>query len=581
MEDLVQRPKFPRPTEMDVLLLHYYRIMNKNIYPETPTQAKNILNACSHTLKCMGNGGIYDHLGGGFARYSVDELWHVPHFEKMLYDNGQLLVTLLSVYQITNDTYFKDKAKDTLNYLMRDMISDEGGFFSAEDADSYETFQKKHKKEGAFYVFKESEIDDTLTKKESIVFKYTFYIKSDGNCNMSMRSDPHHEFNGLNVLYKKHDVYETLNYIKTLQKKDNDLIDIESLSDVEKLLQSGMDKMFKYRNKHKPRPHLDDKIIAAWNGLVISGFIKAYQVLYLRDNDDGCDIYLKTALKAMNFIYNKMTKHDTGHLIRTFRHKASNIEGFAADYSNIIQACLDLYSCCFDVKWLKWGLQLQNIQIKLFYDKNNGGFFESVEGDPSILLRMKETYDGAEPSSTSIAVKNLMRLYAITNNDEYKTVAEKSFKFLYDRLTTAPIAVPPALLALDMHNYGVKQIVFVEKTKNTNQFLDDDNDAEIELQMETKTNNNNESKEEKTDDSDNDLNAFLKVLHSEYNPNNIVILINDKTQNELASINEHYGNYSCKIKKSSENSHVMAYVCQSFTCKAPTKDPKVFQTQLH
>ncbi|ETO12413.1 hypothetical protein RFI_24965, partial [Reticulomyxa filosa] len=221
-------PKFPRPVELNVLFRYYFRF-GTSTEKKNQEQAKRALDMCIRTLECMGNGGIYDHIGGGFHRYSVDEYWHVPHFEKMLYDNAQLVNSYLEGFRITKNPWFKRICEETLLYLQRDLTHPDGGIYSAEDADSLPLPNDKKKKEGAFYVWKESEIDKILDKNEAKVLKCYYGVEANGNCTLSERSDPHNEFVGLNVLLKRKTVQETAKQCQ-----------IEDEQEVEQLLIAGL-----------------------------------------------------------------------------------------------------------------------------------------------------------------------------------------------------------------------------------------------------------------------------------------------------------------------------------------------------
>ncbi|GJM91951.1 hypothetical protein PR202_ga08374 [Eleusine coracana subsp. coracana] len=254
-------PKFPRPVEAYIMLYAF----RKHMEAGKDSEAQNILKMVMHTLDCMARGGVHDHVGGGFHRYSVDECWHVPHFEKMLYDQGQIVNVYLDTFMITGDENYSTVARDILDYLRRDMIGKEGEIFSAEDADSAEYEGAQRKKEGAFYVWTSKEIEGALGKNAEL-FKNHYYVKSSGNCDLSRMSDPHNEFSGKNVLIERKPT-------SSMASKCGKPVDEYS-----QILGGCRHKLFDVRSK-RPRPHLDDKVIVSWNGLAISAFARASQIL--------------------------------------------------------------------------------------------------------------------------------------------------------------------------------------------------------------------------------------------------------------------------------------------------------------
>ena len=293
----------------------------------------------------MAAGGMHDHIGGGFHRYSVDRYWHVPHFEKMLYDQAQLAVAYLDAFQITRDPGFEAVARDILDYVARDMTSKEGGFFSAEDADSAlpvaavsdrrsgegevgaQRAPLQKTAEGAFYIWTKREIDDALGDAAEI-FDFHYGVQPHGNAPEG--SDPHDEFRGKNILIERRTIADTAQQFKKGEQEIRDS------------LARSREKLFTIRAK-RPRPHLDDKIIAAWNGLMISAYARAAQVL-----DDPH--YLEIATRAAEFLWANLYDKKSKLLYRNYREGRSDIEGFADDYAFVIQALLDLYEASFDVE---------------------------------------------------------------------------------------------------------------------------------------------------------------------------------------------------------------------------------------
>src|SRR5205085_1020297 len=338
-------PKFPRPVALNFLTRFHARD------PKSES-GKHALEMDLLTLRKMAAGGMHDHLGGGFHRYSVDRYWHVPHFEKMLYDQAQLASAYLDAFQITQDRQYADVARDILDYVARDMTAKDGGFFSAEDADSLFEHGKPEHGEGAFYVWSEKQIDSVLGD-DSSTFKFHFGVQPHGNAPEG--SDPQDEFRGKNILIQRHAIAETAQHFK------------KSEDEVRQLLIRSREKLLSIRNK-RPRPHLDDKIISAWNGLMISTYARAAQVL----NEPR---YLEAATRSAKFVLTNL--YDGKTLFRSFREGRSNVEGFADDYAFVIQGLLDLYEASFDVEWLKFAIELQETQDRLFFDEKTGGYFST------------------------------------------------------------------------------------------------------------------------------------------------------------------------------------------------------------
>src|SRR5213595_2346673 len=366
-------PKFPRPVTFNFLTRFYARDPKSDA-------GKQALEMALFTLRKMAARGMHDHIGGGFHRYSVDRYWHVPHFEKMLYDQAQLAVAYLDAFQITRDRQYESVARDILDYVARDMTSKDGGFFSAEDADSLFEHGKPEHGEGAFYIWTEKQVDAALGD-DSSAFKFHYGVQPHGNAPEG--SDPQDEFRGKNILIERHMVAETAKHFK------------KSEDEARQSLARSRERLVSIRNR-RPRPHLDDKIIAAWNGLMISAYARAAQIL-----DEPR--YLESATRAAKFLRTNLYEEKSKLLFRNYRNGRSDIEGFADDYAFIIQGLLDLYEASFDVEWLKFATQLQETQDGLFIDGKNGGYFSTSGKDKSVFIRMKDDNDSAEPASSSIA----------------------------------------------------------------------------------------------------------------------------------------------------------------------------------
>ena len=488
------------------------------------------------TLRKMAAGGVHDHLGGGFHRYSVDRYWHVPHFEKMLYDQAQLAITYLDAFQITQDRQYESVARDILDYVARDMTSKEGGFFSAEDADSpipvaavydhrNESAQSSEvgahraplqKSEGAFYVWTKKEIDAALGDAAEI-FDFHYGVQPHGNAPEG--SDPQDEFRDRNILIERHPIAETAKHFK------------KSENEVQQSLARSREKLLLIRAK-RPRPHLDDKIISAWNGLMISAFARAAQVL-----DEPR--YLEAATRAARFLRTRLFEEKSKLLYRNYREGRSGIEGFADDYAFVIQGLVDLYEASFDVEWLKFAVELEATQDRLFFDEKNGGYFSTSGKEASVPLRMKDDNDSAEPAASSIAALNLLRLAQFRNDKQLEERARKTIDAFAPTLSHFASAMPQMLVALDYSLGKPRQIVIAGKP------------------------------------DDPGTKALLAEVDRHFLPNKILLLADG------AGGQEYLGEKNEAIRAMSKvDGKPAAYVCENFTCKAPVTDPKALAELL-
>ncbi|HSP67077.1 MAG TPA: thioredoxin domain-containing protein [Bryobacteraceae bacterium] len=391
-------PKFPRPSVLNFLLRYASATGNED--------ARDMVLV---TLRAMARGGMHDQLGGGFHRYSVDEHWFVPHFEKMLYDQAQLAISYLEAYQITGDAQYADVARDVLDYVLRDLTHPEGGFYSAEDADSApDPARPKEKSEGAFYIWTRQEIVDALGEQDAAVFSRHFGVKPNGNVD----EDPHGEFTGRNILYQAQDQKETV---------------------------PGIAKLLEIRSR-RPRPHLDDKVLAGWNGLMISAFAKGAQIL---DEQP----YAQAARAARSFLHRKLWREADATLLRRFRDGDAAIEAFLDDYASLINALVDLYETAFDPSDLAWATRLAERALAAFQDAEHGGFFSSIAGQSDLVLRLKDDYDGAEPSGNSVMALALLRLARLTGRDDFRQAAERTLESFAGRILSGGAGLPQLLVA--------------------------------------------------------------------------------------------------------------------------------------
>jgi uncharacterized protein len=422
-------PKFPRPVVFNFLLRYYARS------PQQDT-SQEALDMTLETLRAMANGGMHDQLGGGFHRYSVDERWFVPHFEKMLYDQAQLAISYLEAFQITHDPFYAKIARSTLDYVLRDMTHPEGGFYSAEDADSViDPANPKEKGEGAFYIWTAEELRQALGEAQFKQFASIYGVQANGN----VPDDPHGEFIGKNILYLREPLDGATE--SELQPAKSALLAIRS---------------------NRVRPHLDDKILTAWNGLMISAFAKGAQVL-----DDAR--YLTAAQRAASFILTRMYDAKSGVLLRRYRDGDAAIPGFLDDLAFFIGALLDLYEADFDPRHIETAIKLTGKMRELFEDSTGGAFFSTAAGDNNLVLRMKDDYDGAEPSGNAVALVDLLRLAHFTDRAEYREAAERTLGALGSKITQQAVAVPQMLVGLDYYLGARREVVIVGEPR---EFLD-------------------------------------------------------------------------------------------------------------
>ncbi len=427
-------PKFPQPSILSFLFSHAARTGNR-----TATEMALV------TLRTMAYGGIHDHLGvakrggGGFARYSTDQFWHVPHFEKMLYDNAQLATSYLEAYQLTGEALFADTARDIFNYVLCDMTAPEGGFWSAEDADSMDPDGSEEKREGAFYVWTEEEIAALLEPDEATLFIAAFGVRPEGNAPV----DPHGEFTGRNILMRV--------------VSDEELAARFGLStdEVTRRLEQARMKLFESRLK-RPRPGLDDKILVAWNGMIISALAKGS--LVLRDEK-----LLDHAERAARFILDTLYDTQTGKLLRRYRDGEAAIDGKANDYACLIQALIELYQASLEPHYLSTAISLADAQIERFFDQKQGAFYSTAFDDKSVPMRMVEDNDTAEPSPNSVSALNFLRLAAMSGRDELREIALRTINFFSSTLEANPTAMPLMLAARALADSAPAQLILSGK----------------------------------------------------------------------------------------------------------------------
>ena len=556
-------PKFPRPSVLDFL----HRVAA--LHGTDTALGVEAAKLAGFTLQKMAEGGVHDHVGGGFHRYAVDAEWFVPHFEKMLYDQAQLATACLEARQATGREAYAWLARDIFDYVRRDLTAPAGGFFSAEDADSavpqtvgpaLVAVPKSEKlksgaatsagptpgghqlAEGAFYVWTKEELARELGG-DTEFFCTHFGVKDGGN----VAHDPQAEFTGKNILRQRQSL--------TMTALKHGL----ELPAAEARLVGALEKLRGVRAR-RPRPHLDDKIITAWNGLMISALAKGAQVL-------GEPGHLAAAIRAAEFIQRELYDAARGVLYRSWREGRSSIEGFAEDYAALIQGLLDLYEASFEHRWLEWAVELQAQMDARFWDAGHGGdaclgrggYFNSRAGDASIIVRLKENYDGAEPAPGSLAAMNLLRLDWMLGSGVGRTVpgeprpdgsagrlalpyrerALQTIESLRAQWAKAAHALPRLLCALEMALGAPRTVVLAGDPRSA------------------------------------DFRALAAVLHAELGSRRAILCADGGAgQKWLAARMP----YLAEMKPI--GGRATAYVCEDFSCRRPVSTPELLREML-
>ncbi|HUX10993.1 MAG TPA: thioredoxin domain-containing protein, partial [Terriglobia bacterium] len=406
--------------------------------------------------------------------------------------------------------FYADTVRDILDYVLRDMHSAHGGFFSAEDADSQIEKGSPEHGEGAFYVWTESQIDEVLGHDSAAIFDYYYDVKPGGN--VAPQNDQQGEFAGKNILQVAYSVDETAKHFG------------KPPAEIQSLLAEARKKLLAARDQ-RPRPPLDDKVLTAWNGLMISAFARAGQVL-------GDPAYLKAAAGAADFIQSRLYDGQDGTLKRRYRAGDVGINGFLGDYTDLIQGLLDLYEASFRVPDLAWAIRLQETQDRLFWDDKGGGYFQTPPNDSSILVRMRDAYDGAEPSANSIAAMNLLRLAEMANRPPWRDQAHKVFLAFSRQIEQSPETLPQMVSAIDFALSKPRQVVIAGNPASP------------------------------------DTQAMLRVLNQRYLPNKVLFLVDGAggEQQLAAWLPFLQGMHPL-------DGRATAYVCEDYSCKLPTSDP--------
>ena len=473
-------PKFPQPSIPSLILRAAKRLGDAEA-------VKMVL----HTCEKIAAGGIQDQLGGGFARYAVDAEWLVPHFEKMLYDNAQLAQLYLDAFLVSGDARHAEVVRDILNYVLRDMTHRDGGFFSAEDADS-------EGQEGKFYCWTHDELSKLLSPEEFIVAANYFGITKAGNFVDHSHPNP---LPGLNVLS-----------IVNPPVAETDL----------PLLAAAKNKMLAVRAK-RIRPHLDDKILASWNGLMLGAFARASVVL-------GEEKYRAAAEKNLQFVREKLWDEKSKTLFHRWRDGARDNVQLLEAYAFLLDGVVQLYEATLNPEQLEFACELATAMIAKFYDPANGGFWQSPAGTTDLILRVKDDYDGAEPSGNSVATLALLKLAGITGCEDFRQPAEATLQLFAHRLQNQPAGLAFMLQALDFWLDEPRRVVICGDTNSMN------------------------------------FHKLLHAAHSIYQPNKIV-LGNAGAVEPLAKI-------------LSAKTEATAFVCTGTACQPPTEDAEALKKSL-
>jgi len=475
-------PKFPPSMALEFLLRTHAR-----------TGKEEPLNIVRQTLTKMANGGIYDHLGGGFHRYSVDAHWLVPHFEKMLYDNALLSRLYLHYYQLTADEQARQTAEGTLDYVLREMTNDDRGFYSTQDADS-----EGH--EGKFFVWTIDEINSTLGE-DAQFFNAYYNVTAAGN------------FEGKNIL----NVTEPLNVVAAQSG-----IELEKARE---LIQRSRAKLFELRER-RVKPDRDEKILTAWNGLMMASFAEGGAILQRSD-------YLDAARRNARFVLANLQRD--GLLLRTYKDGKAKLNGYLEDYAFLIEGLITLSETSGELSWLLEALRLADRMIEEFWDSDNGGFFFTGKSHETLIVRQKDYFDNATPSGNSVAANALLRLATLTDNEEYRSRAVTVLREVADSARRYPSGFGYALSSVDFYLSTPKEIALVG-------------------------------------DDDASKGAFLGEVWRPYLPNKVVAGARSSDDPDSTPV--------VLLHQKTVSDSTVAYVCERYACKAPTSTPAELRQQL-
>jgi len=476
-----QAPKFPNEAIFDLFLRVHHS-----------TGQRRFLDMTLHTLRQMAKGGIYDQLGGGFHRYSVDEKWLVPHFEKMLYDNAQLVPLYVAAYQISGDELFARIAGETLDYVMREMRSPEGGFYSTQDADS-------EGEEGKFFVWDKAEVQRVLGDDVADIVCRYWDITEPGN------------FEGHTILHPTLEIEQ----LAKLFRRD--------VGEVRSLLADAREKLFQLREQ-RVKPHRDEKILTAWNGLMISAFAKTAEAV-------GDNRYADVAVRAVDFIEAKLLRGD--RLLSTYKDGVARLNGYLDDYVFFIAALLDVFELTQATRFLDRARQLMDITVAHFWDSSSAGFFFTSDDHETLIVRSKPSFDGSIPSGNSVAARNLLRLYHYTERSDYHDRAEAMLRLLAGAMRQQPFGFANLFCTADLDVRKPKEIVLVARPGEGDE--------------------------------------LLARIHRTYLPNRSLRIVSPTSPESLPALLEGKGQIGNKPT---------VYVCHNMTCTAPVTDRAGLEREL-
>jgi hypothetical protein len=505
-------PKFPQAMSLSFLMRYWKR-----------SGDAKVLEIVEHTLRKMAEGGMYDQLGGGFHRYSVDEKWLVPHFEKMLYDNALLSRVYLEIYQITRDDFYSRIASETLDYIVREMHRTGGGFYSTQDADT-------EGQEGKYYVWSLNEVEKILGENAEAFIRY-YGLTKKGNFE-----------HGENILHVPNSTDGVVQLLTKVRDPKSEVRDPElgmSVADLESLIDEGRKQLFYERGRRTP-PGKDDKIITAWNALMISSMAVGHQIL-------GNRAYLDAASQSAEFLLAELS--EDGMLLRTYRNGGQDVRApskhklnaYVEDYAFLIAALIDLYEADFQMKWLHEAIRLNQILMDEFWDEQNGGFFFTGDSHEELIVRSKSAHDGAIPSGNSVAAMNLLRLAKLTGDEQLTGMAETIFRLFKGQIEQSLTSFSQMLCALDFYLGDLKEIAIVGKR----------NAPETE--------------------------EFIRTIHDHYIPNRILVFFDPDDDPE--DVEDSIPLLKGRTTAIAEGKPVV-YICENYVCKAPITDIELLKEAL-
>jgi uncharacterized protein YyaL (SSP411 family) len=491
------KPKFPPSVALQFLLRQYRR-----------TKDAGALKAVELTLDQMARGGMYDQLGGGFHRYSVDEKWLVPHFEKMLYDNALLSRTYVEAYLATGNEFYKRVAVETLDYVTREMTDPGGGFYSTQDADS-------EGEEGKFFVWTPEEVAELLGKEDARLFNRYFDVTEAGN------------FEGHSILHVDEDAAAVAKLMRVTPER------------LAEILERGRRILFEAR-EGRIKPHRDEKMLTAWNGLMMRSFAEASRAF-------GRNDYLETAARNADFLLANLRRG--GRLLRTHKGGQSKLNGYLEDYAYLIEGLLSLYEASFDLRWFEEALTLTETMIEQFWDADAGGFYFTGVDHETLITRTKDFYDNATPAGNSAAAAALLRLSLYTGEDRYRRMAETILRLIKPAVLRAPSAFGYLLSALDLFLASPYEIAIIGTPAG----------AETPGASEAP--------------GASDTRALIRAVFGRFLPNKVVAFAPGADSREARTIKLLEGRGRIAGKAT-------AYVCRNFSCEAPTTDASTLSEQL-